>query len=79
MKMVAVAALCVLCAAQSACLGMPTLKDPSCTTKISAEGAFGSVTPTGKWKLSATCRPSDTAPLASAVVAPDAPAEVPKP
>jgi hypothetical protein len=39
----------------SAALGGLT-KNGNCTTKVSGEAAFGSITPTGKVKFSAVCK-----------------------
>lgn len=42
-------------------------KNAACTTKISGEMSFGSVTPTGKTKWSAVCKPADTSPPVASV------------
>ena len=45
-------------------------KNQGCTTKINGEMSFGSITPTGKVKFSATCKPSESSPPLSTVAVP---------
>lgn len=47
-------------------------KNRDCTTKINGEVAFGSITPTGKVKFSAVCKPGEDGPPSASVPAPPA-------
>lgn len=42
-------------------------KNTACTTRVSGEVSFGSITPTGKAKWSAVCKPLDTSPPVASV------------
>lgn len=45
-------------------------KNQACTTRVSGEMAFGSITPTGKLRVSAVCKPSEESPSVNTVAAP---------
>lgn len=56
MKRLAIVLLCVGLSGCASSLDTYT-KNRACVTKIAVKGAYGSLTPTGTYSLSATCRP----------------------
>lgn len=58
-RMIAAVVLLALCVPLGGCpAGVAAyVQNRDCTTRLSGEMAFGSITPTGKTKWSATCRP----------------------
>ena len=79
-RMPKILALLIVALGLTGCSGGMTtvMKNRDCTTKVNGEVAFGSITPTGKVRFSAVCKPG-AQPSSAEVPAPAAPEDVKTP